>query len=371
MRIRFPEDMKEFRCVGGACPDTCCKGWEIGIDRETLARYRGAKGELRERLKGRVDFRRGVLVFSGGVCPFLDGERLCSLQRQYGAGMLCRACRRYPRHVEEYGDRREYSLSLSCPAAVERLFGQNGPIRFAEREVPGEGRPEEVEQPLLEVLLRIRETALAIAGEERLPLELRMGLTLMFLKDAQKRLGRPGRREGLAKIPALGDRFLACCETEPEPVIRARFSRFERTEKERETLLCRYLDALGELAPSEERWPKLLDELYRFSGRPERASASWSGDYSRLFAAYLDLYLPGAVYDGRLLVKGKLAAFHCLALRTMEAALQRPLVSFAHIYGREIEHCAGNLDWLEDLLSREENGGVEAMLALILPPSGK
>ena len=30
MEIRYPEYYKQFRCLAGECPDTCCVGWEIG-----------------------------------------------------------------------------------------------------------------------------------------------------------------------------------------------------------------------------------------------------------------------------------------------------------------------------------------------------
>lgn len=36
MQFTFPNYYKEFSCIAGACPDTCCAGWQIVIDDKTL-----------------------------------------------------------------------------------------------------------------------------------------------------------------------------------------------------------------------------------------------------------------------------------------------------------------------------------------------
>ena len=35
-----PDYYDEFSCIGGACPDTCCSGWQIVIDKESQDRYK-------------------------------------------------------------------------------------------------------------------------------------------------------------------------------------------------------------------------------------------------------------------------------------------------------------------------------------------
>ena len=40
MQFTFPNYYKEFSCIAGACPDTCCAGWQILIDDKTLKKYR-------------------------------------------------------------------------------------------------------------------------------------------------------------------------------------------------------------------------------------------------------------------------------------------------------------------------------------------
>ena len=36
--------VNKFSCLAGACPDTCCKDWEIILDEDTLARYQELPG---------------------------------------------------------------------------------------------------------------------------------------------------------------------------------------------------------------------------------------------------------------------------------------------------------------------------------------
>ena len=40
MKQIYPSYYTAFRCIGGACGDNCCIGWEIEIDSKTLAAYR-------------------------------------------------------------------------------------------------------------------------------------------------------------------------------------------------------------------------------------------------------------------------------------------------------------------------------------------
>ena len=39
MRYIKPTYYDEFKCIADKCPDTCCAGWQIVIDEETLDKY--------------------------------------------------------------------------------------------------------------------------------------------------------------------------------------------------------------------------------------------------------------------------------------------------------------------------------------------
>ena len=99
MIVTAPHYYKEFQCIAGECPDTCCAGWEIAIDPKSLKKYRKRKGPFGNRLHNSIDWERGVFYQYGHRCAFLNDENLCDLQAEGGEGMLCKTCRRYPRHV--------------------------------------------------------------------------------------------------------------------------------------------------------------------------------------------------------------------------------------------------------------------------------
>ena len=51
MEFTFPNYYKEFSCIAGSCPDTCCAGWQIVIDNKTLKKYQHFKGPFHNRLR--------------------------------------------------------------------------------------------------------------------------------------------------------------------------------------------------------------------------------------------------------------------------------------------------------------------------------
>ena len=51
MKILEPDYASSFRCLAGACPDTCCKDWEIILDEDTLARYQELPGAFGDEVR--------------------------------------------------------------------------------------------------------------------------------------------------------------------------------------------------------------------------------------------------------------------------------------------------------------------------------
>ncbi|WXR62260.1 hypothetical protein WG909_03245 [Peptostreptococcaceae bacterium AGR-M142] len=33
MDVLVPTYFKDFRCIGASCEDTCCKGWDVFVDK--------------------------------------------------------------------------------------------------------------------------------------------------------------------------------------------------------------------------------------------------------------------------------------------------------------------------------------------------
>ena len=108
--VRYPHYYKKFSCTGSRCEDTCCASWGVSIDPVSLRRYRNVNGEFGRRLKNSIDSKTGSFLQKNGRCPFLNEGNLCDIYICLGEKSLCRTCRDFPRHREEYGPLREVSL---------------------------------------------------------------------------------------------------------------------------------------------------------------------------------------------------------------------------------------------------------------------
>ncbi len=110
----------EFTCLGGKCEETCCFGWQVAVDDETLLKYRSVKGFLGLRLKSAFAFKdEPVLNLREKKCPFHTKEGLCELQKKLGQAYQPEVCRIYPRYWRNYGPFTEIWLDLSCIRAAE------------------------------------------------------------------------------------------------------------------------------------------------------------------------------------------------------------------------------------------------------------
>lgn len=120
-----PDDYAAFRCLAGACPQTCCAAWEIVVDPDAQDAYLRLQHPLAAKLRRvlRVD-SEGDTYFAqtDGRCPFLCADGLCELQRTLGEQSLCRTCRDFPRWEVLLCDRVEQGLSPACPEAARRLL---------------------------------------------------------------------------------------------------------------------------------------------------------------------------------------------------------------------------------------------------------
>ena len=143
MRYVKPDFFDAFSCTADQCPDTCCAGWQIMIDEESLERYAEVKGTFGKRLRNSIDWEEGAFYQNNRRCAFLNEQNLCDLYIALGGESLCDTCRKYPRHVEEYEGLREWSLSLSCPVAAKMILEQKGFWKFYEVE---DEEPDELEE---------------------------------------------------------------------------------------------------------------------------------------------------------------------------------------------------------------------------------
>jgi len=131
MRLIAPDYYEQFRCIAGACRHSCCIGWEIDIDEDTLDYYMSLEGEMGDRLREHINSEDDPAHFILGDqerCPFLNKDNLCDLIIAHGEGVLCQICDDHPRFYNEYENATEVGLGLCCEAAARLILTRTAPV---------------------------------------------------------------------------------------------------------------------------------------------------------------------------------------------------------------------------------------------------
>ena len=174
MKLIAPDYYTKFQCIADRCRHSCCIGWVIDVDADTLEYYHSVEGALGERLKNGIDEGGETPHFilgEGERCPFLNHTGLCDLITELGEESLCQICTDHPRYRNFYSDRTEIGLGLCCEAAGELILKRKEKTTLVVLEDDGEN--EELDVPD-ESLLTWREQLFAIAQDRNLTIEERV-----------------------------------------------------------------------------------------------------------------------------------------------------------------------------------------------------
>ncbi len=119
-----PRYMASFECLGSQCPETCCSGWTVAVDKPTYQKYRTVKiepigSQLRQavvKVPKPTTRHYATLRYDAatGFCGFL-ADGWCGVQKELGAEYLSATCRDYPRLYQAEGDGLSMYGTLSCP----------------------------------------------------------------------------------------------------------------------------------------------------------------------------------------------------------------------------------------------------------------
>ena len=327
MKIRKPAYFDAFRCIAGACPDSCCKEWDVLVDEDSAAFYRALPGALGDRLRSVLKDEDGetVMTIIDRRCPMWRQDGLCDIQAALGHDALCKTCREFPRLTHDYGDFIEYGLELSCPEAARIIL--SSPADWVEEEAPG-GECEYDEEAMAS-LLRTRDTARALLTEDRSVPETLAAL-LLYGYQAQDELDggeempfdAPSALESAAPFAKNGDA----------------------------NLMVEFFKELEILTP---QWQARLDAP---------APGAWSPVYLTLARYFIDRYWLQAVSDYDLVSRVKLTVISCLLIRHLGGNLQNT----AQAYSKEIENDADNVDAILDGAYAEAAFTDEKLLDLLL-----
>ena len=363
MKFRQPSYNKKFKCIGGACPDTCCRDWSIVPDEAALADYRNAPEPLRGMIAASLTHDDGDPCFAlreDGFCALLTGDGLCPIQRDWGEEHLCAHCAAYPRFTEEYGPLSETTLAISCPEAARLLMEAE---KFVPEEVDDGGDEEVFEgiDPHLFAALEVsRAKALEVLREDGRPLWHRLADLAAYADDLQDSIDFGA--------------YDSMDECEPEAL--------EGAGKGRLTFAARLMEFCAGLEPLRPAWVELLErrsgELWGLKksyaetcARFERAYPAWERHLTNL-AGYLTFrHWHKTVNDDALYGRGALVGAACLLvyhlclLEWVEKGSLFPAEEAAlwSAFSREIEHLEENLtDLIEELFNNEQWPSVSAWM---------
>lgn len=339
-----------FRCLADRCPDTCCAGWEIDLDADTLARYDRLPGPLGQRVRSKIQQADGYTFFAleHGRCPFLNGDGLCELILAQGDDLLSVTCREHPRFVEEYGGLRETCLSISCPEAARLLL--EGPVELVTREdaTPWE-EDWELDEDLLAELLECRKLLFSMAHAQRPMLE-RLSIIIEAAGEMQSSLGA---RAEISQADIIETRVFR-----PEPDTPTALTKYFS----QVAVPCRSLDLAGFWAAMQgmeftgPKLPALLKGL-----APDIPEDLFNKvQTERLLTYFLYRYVLRAVWDGALAEKVLFCVYSTAAILALSQTIPGPdaLQAAASLYSREAEHSDENLALLYAFLAQQREPGL-------------
>ncbi len=113
----------KFKCIAGACKHTCCAGWEMNIDKQSLENYLADRSSFSSVLKSGINVKKSRFkADKSGRCAFLNDKGLCDIIINLGEECLCQVCRDHPRFRAFFSDRVETGLGFSCEEACKIIL---------------------------------------------------------------------------------------------------------------------------------------------------------------------------------------------------------------------------------------------------------
>lgn len=367
-----PDYFNEFKCIADKCKDTCCAGWQIVIDEDSLERYKKIKGDYIWKVMANVDWEEGCFRQDKEKrCAFLNENNLCNLYINVGEDSLCKTCRDYPRHAEEFEDIREVTLSASCPEVARILMERMTPVQFVTEEHPEEEETLEFgdfDPFLYSAIEDARNAMVKILQKRNLPIRERAVLVLGMAHDMQRRVNR---------------RQLFECDRVIEKYKRVKSQQFvkeylaQKDPVEEENLAKEMFPLIYELEVLRDEWNSLLKKSQEilfgseeaYFGKQKREYDLWKManpemeiHLEQILVYFLFTYFPGSVYDGQLFAKAQMAVYCTWMIELLWMARwimngktldREEMTELLYRFSREIEHSDENLECLDEMMIRK------------------
>ena len=384
MLYTIPDYYHEFRCVAGKCEDTCCAGWQIVADEAALEKYKNETGVFAEHLKESINWEEGTFKQDKDKrCVFLNRSNLCDMYTALGEESLCRTCKLYPRHIEEFEDVREVTLSVSCPEVARILMNKKEPMHFLSYETDEEEEYGDFDPFLYSKLVDAREVLIDILQDREKKLNLRAALILEIARDVQECIDE----EDIFSMDDVFDYYRTeegihevetdFAEADHLTYIRKMFQNQYQMEHlrgdwesylkphllEAESLLYGDIgcsDSEEQCTKYKEQYTKNKQEFHTWLNTHMPDYEIW---YEQLLVYFISTYFCGAVYDGEAFAKAQMAVVSTLLIHELlmaqwkmnEKALSiKDVIEIVYRYSRELEHSDSNLNLIQELMSERE-----------------
>ncbi|MBE6569719.1 MAG: hypothetical protein E7658_05835 [Ruminococcaceae bacterium] len=307
MKEVVPGYYPRFRCIAGACRHSCCIGWEIDIDEDTLREYRRVPGDFGSRLCRNIAEEDGVHHFildEQERCPLLNREGLCDLILHLGEDKLCQICRDHPRFRNVYSDRVETGLGLCCEEACRLILTDR------EKMILTETGTEEMSE------------------DEAFFFDWRRQIFSM-VQDRSKTMD-----ERMVDV-------LAFCQIRLP----------EKTASE-------WVQVYRGLTSLEEKWQTCLDAWEKNTPSDAWYTSAWDTVWEQLLMYFLYRHLADGIEDGCLPERAAFAVLNCRVIRDVCAAVSpeadmETVLETARLYSAEVEYAEENTASLIDLIYEE------------------
>lgn len=366
-----PDYFHEFKCIADKCPDTCCAGWQIVIDDASLEKYKNLKGDYIWKVMACVDWEEGCFRQDNEKrCAFLNPDNLCDLYKNAGEESLCKTCRDYPRHTEEFEGVREVTLSVSCPVVARLLMERMTPVNFVTEEVAEEETLEfgDFDPFLYSIIEDARAAMIEILQNRTLPMRERIMLVLGMAHDMQRRINH---------------RELFACNQVIEKYKREKSKEYVREYlglkkmEDEQALTLEVFPLIYKLELLREEWDALLhksQDMLFFSmkenfGQLKQAFDLWKSEnleteihLEQIMVYFLYTYFPGSVYDGQLFAKAQMAVYCTWMIELLWMAKWlmngkkldlEEMTELLYRFSREIEHSDENLEKLDTMMRKK------------------
>ncbi len=348
----FPSYYKKFACIADKCPDTCCAGWDVVVDCESLEKYKSLKGTYADKINSLITVDAdgdSIFISKENRCPFLLESGLCEMHIKLGEASLCRTCRQFPRHKTYFGARVETGISLSCPEAARLITESPDPITFESEEIHAEILPTAIDPERYFTLQKARKTAINILQNRNFPIEKRIMAFLEFSQSIHLCL----RKKEFEKAREINENdFLnAACP--------------EHSQQRAKRALGRYFSDFKSLEMLDSQWLLQLEKAEK--AHPEECRA-FEWEYEHMMIYFVFRYFMAAVFDGDLLTKAKFAAVSFIIISRLQAENIEDKASRVRAmqkYSKEVEHSAQNMEYLCSAMKKSRFYSVENIINIL------